>query len=415
RDDVAAILAAVSELPKMKRVAILNGRGETLVSPTAEADHRSPRISGLRFAKSPVSFEVPGDIYRTINAVENDRPCMRCHGSQAKALGYLVIDRSISDIRSARDIDRRQILVVGILTVIVICVAIQIVLSRLVHAPVSALMATMSRVSRGDETARADEKDRGEFASLSKTFNSMLADLDAKNKEVVEAHDRLAQTERLASIGLLAAGVAHQIGNPLATISISAEALGESPDAGRNRFTRAIVTACGTISSILTELLSFDKLRGMNLSEVPIARLVEDAIAESESMRKPGQVIEKKVATDGVMIYCDERQLHRALVNIVVNGLQAMPDGGTLTVSAGRRECSARVEISDTGPGMPEDLLPGIFEPFSTTKDFGEGSGLGLAIARETVRRHNGDIGAFNRPDGGAVVWLEIPLKEGCS
>jgi signal transduction histidine kinase len=407
RADITAILSAVGELPKIKRIVILGNHGEVL-SPSY-AHRLSPAIGKLKFSPSPVSFAIPGDRYRTINAIENDRPCMGCHGTAKKAVGYLVIDRSIRDIRQARDADRRQILLVGILTLVIISVAVQLALSTLVLGPVSSLMGTMSRIVKGEQSARASERARGEFGTLARTFNGMLEDLEAKNTEIVQTHDRLSQAERLASIGLLAAGVAHQIGNPLATISISAEALGETPDAGQNRFIRAILGACKTISGIVTELLNFDRLRAIDVAEVSVSEMIDDAISTCLSLAASGQTIESKVDSD-LRVSCDARQMRGALVNVIANAVQAMPAGGKVTVSAVASDANVVIDVADTGPGIPEDLLDRIFEPFSTTKDVGEGSGLGLAIAREVVRRHSGEITARNRPEGGALIQLRIPL-----
>lgn len=408
RADVTAILSAVGELPKIKRIVILGDHGEVLAPSYAPA--LSPSIGTLRFSASPRSFAIPGDKYRTINAIENDRPCMGCHGTSRKALGYLVVDRSIRDIRLARDTDRRQILIVGIFTLAIISVAVQLALSTLVLSPVSSLMATMSRITGGEESARASERDRGEIGALAKTFNGMLEDLETKNAEIVLAHDRLSQAERLASIGLLAAGVAHQIGNPLATISISAEALGETPDSGQNRFIRSILAASRTIAGIVTELLSFDRLRAINVSETPVAELVDSAISTCLGTAAPGQSIDTKI-DDGLRVSCDTSQMHAALVNVIANALQAMPDSGRVSITATASGNDAVIEIADTGPGIPEDFLSRIFEPFVTTKDVGEGSGLGLAIAREVVRRHGGEITAQNKPEGGALIRLVIPLS----
>jgi two-component system, NtrC family, sensor kinase len=241
----------------------------------------------------------------------------------------------------------------------------------------------------------------------------MVEEISTKSDQLVEAGQQLLRSEKLASIGLLAAGVAHEINNPVATISMSAEGLYEtetSPE--RKRFLRAIMEESERIGSIVRNLLGFERGGYSAYTPVSLTHILNEAVEDLrwEAERANVQMsLTTRLPYDTIM--GQEDQIRQACVNIMDNALRAMADGGRLEIEAEEYEGFALIHFRDTGPGIPEEHQKRIFDPFFTTREVGEGFGLGLAACYEIVKRHDGDITVQSGPDG-ATFTIELPLME---
>jgi signal transduction histidine kinase len=233
--------------------------------------------------------------------------------------------------------------------------------------------------------------------------------------ELQSVRQEVIQSERLAAVGELAAGVAHELRNPLTSVKLllqhAAKRGGELQLSGEQG--ALILGEIRRMESTIQGLLDFSRTpvlhrvshdlrttlqRSMNLVE---GRLVQSGIR-----------LEVQMGDEPLLVYADSEQLNQVFVNLLLNAAEAMPGGGLVTVClAGSEDCSvARVEILDTGPGISPEIQGRLFEPFATTKE--RGTGLGLAICRRIVRDHAGQIQADNRPDGGALFRVELPLAD---
>jgi signal transduction histidine kinase len=233
--------------------------------------------------------------------------------------------------------------------------------------------------------------------------------------ELQSVRQEVIQSERLAAVGELAAGVAHELRNPLTSVKLllqhAAKRGGELQLSGEQG--ALILGEIRRMESTIQGLLDFSRTpvlhrvshdlrttlqRSMNLVE---GRLVQSGIR-----------LEVQMGDEPLLVYADSEQLNQVFVNLLLNAAEAMPGGGLVTVClAGSEDCSvARVEILDTGPGISPEIQGRLFEPFATTKE--RGTGLGLAICRRIVRDHAGQIQADNRPDGGALFRVELPLTD---
>lgn len=233
--------------------------------------------------------------------------------------------------------------------------------------------------------------------------------------ELQSVRQEVIQSERLAAVGELAAGVAHELRNPLTSVKLllqhAAKRGGELQLSGEQG--ALILGEIRRMESTIQGLLDFSRTpvlhrvshdlrttlqRSMNLVE---GRLVQSGIR-----------LEVQMGDEPLLVYADSEQLNQVFVNLLLNAAEAMPAGGLVTVRlTGSEDCSvARVEILDTGPGISPEIQGRLFEPFATTKE--RGTGLGLAICRRIVRDHAGQIQADNRPDGGALFRVELPLTD---
>ncbi len=251
------------------------------------------------------------------------------------------------------------------------------------------------------------------------TLNVQLAErqasLERAYRNLTEAQERLLQSERLATVGKLAAEVAHEIRNPLGSISLNLELLEDEIEAGTATHSGEAVSLVGTIKLELERLVEItdDYLR---LARVPAPELAYESVEtvlESLCDLLRGEVMERAVEIrlqiePGLpRILVDRKQLKQALLNILRNAFDAMPSGGLVSISARRADGHVEIAIADQGHGIPPEHLQQIFEPFFTTK--ATGTGLGLAIAKDIVQGHGGIIGCSSHTGRGTVMTIRIP------
>ncbi len=251
---------------------------------------------------------------------------------------------------------------------------------------------------------------------LKRSHEILAREVCRLREEITQKNLELARRERLAALGELAAGVAHEIRNPLAGIQLYASVLDRDlHDRPKDReVVVRISRGVRHIESIVRDILAFARGAQPATRAVRLDELVEDTVAQAApaaSARRIRLDVDAGFA-DGA-IRCDVGQIQRVLLNLVLNAIDATGDGGVVRVRdrGVSRDGALRVlAVEDDGPGIPEDHLDRIFNPFFTTKD--QGTGLGLAIAHRIVESHEGRLTAANRPEGGAVFTLALPIDQ---
>jgi two-component system, NtrC family, sensor kinase len=305
-----------------------------------------------------------------------------------------------------------------------------------VHRPIAELQQTIRRVSAGDLTSRAAVLRRDELGMVADGLNDMLSRLEqasdmlqlrvreatsellVRNAELEESYQRvlglqeaLARAERMAAVGEMAASVAHQVGTPLNLVSGYVQMIREDPQtqASVRQRLEIVEAQLSQVTHVLRTML--DEARQPSpRGTTSLAPLIERACAIARPrLARSGVQVEVQLDEPLPDVDANAPQLELALLNLVTNALDAMPDGGTLSIRGSRTERGVRLELADTGPGISADLLPHLFEPWVTTKPVGHGTGLGLGIVREVVRAHGGEIHAANQAGGGAVFTIELP------
>ncbi|MBI4539463.1 MAG: hypothetical protein HY704_08145 [Gemmatimonadetes bacterium] len=258
--------------------------------------------------------------------------------------------------------------------------------------------------------------------------------LQRSHEELKAAQLQLIQAEKLESVGRLAAGVAHEVKNPLMTLLTGVHYLREhapteNPDV--QGLLHDMWLAVKRADFVIRELLNFSTPRELYMKVDDLNGLVERTLALVKHELDRSQVtVVRELAHDIPPVTLDSYKIQQVLVNIFTNAAQAMPAGGTLTVrtyldpasapvqsaNSGRPDRAGSggpavvVEVDDTGPGIPEDKLPKVFDPFFTTKPTGQGTGLGLAVARQIVEMHNGKLSIANRDPGGVRATIVMKL-----
>ena len=231
-----------------------------------------------------------------------------------------------------------------------------------------------------------------------------------------EAHEKMIHREKIAALGQMAAGVAHEIGNPLSALSsiVRNVASDTGPDGGREKKLRMMQDQIDRIVRIVRELVDFSRPSSLGKSLIHVNEVLRTAmgIARYDDRFKGVHVI-TSLDPEVPAVRLDGDQLLQVFLNVLFNAGDAMKGSGTLTVSTRRKDHSVDVLFGDSGPGIRDESLPRIFEPFYTTKDVGKGTGLGLSVSYGIMEGMGGSIRASNQPGAGALFTVELPLPEG--
>jgi two-component system NtrC family sensor kinase len=231
--------------------------------------------------------------------------------------------------------------------------------------------------------------------------------------ESVKLQEQLRHADRLATIGQLAAGVAHELNEPLGNILGFAQLIDKDPGLTEQiqHDVKRIEKASLHAREVIRKLMTFARQTPPEKGRVNINRLVAEGLSFLESRcAKEGVTLERFLSSDVPEITGDQSQLHQVLVNLVVNAIQAMPEGGKLTIRTQRANCCVILIIEDTGTGMTEDVMRQIFVPFFTTKEVGQGTGLGLAVVHGIVNSHGGEINVESKIGQGTRFEVRLPV-----
>jgi len=303
-------------------------------------------------------------------------------------------------------------------------------LGRSLAQPVRALEEGARRIAAGENLPDIVVETRDELASLAGEFNTMKRRLTARDEEnralnrtleqkveertaqLQEAQQELARSERLAAIGLLASGVAHEINNPLAIIRGNAELIELSGSDAAREEAGVIMQQVGRINRIVRNLLDFSRKGDKRPAPFLLPRLLDDILEQiGHQVPLEGYRITREYGGGPLELTGDADQLRQVFTNLILNGLQAMPDGGELTVTAAAEgDDQLAVAVSDTGCGITPEQIDRLFTPFFTTKS--GGTGLGLAVTYGIVKDHGGAIRATSEPGRGSTFTVELPLRQ---
>jgi signal transduction histidine kinase len=246
------------------------------------------------------------------------------------------------------------------------------------------------------------------------------AALQATNEEIKTISQQLWQAEKLATMGELASSIAHELNNPLATVSLRVESLitQSTGDDVRLRELGIIGKEIERMSNLVSNLLQFSRRSQQQISTVNVSDEIEKTLELIHyHLRKHNITVAREFKLEGLLIHADRQQLRQLFLNLFTNANDAMPEGGTLTIRVTERpeEKQIYIEIADTGVGIPPEILHKVFEPFYTTKPEGKGTGLGLAICRRIAQGHGGtlNITSEGAPGKGTRVGITLPFSNG--
>ena len=293
-------------------------------------------------------------------------------------------------------------------------------LADTISRPARALARASQAVAGGNfsETVPVPTRASDEIATLTRTFNAMAESLRERDEQLKErTRLQLTRSERLAAVGRLAAGVAHEINNPLTgALTFSHMLLRDIPDDSQQKEdVQTIIDATTRCRDIIRGLLNFSRQNEPRKRLSSLNDVLQEALNLTRNQAHLNKVaIMEEIDPDLPHLVIDPHQIQEVAVNVILNAIDAMPDGGTLTVSTRTTEHNsgkwAEFEISDTGCGIPPEDLEHLFDPFFTTKLPGKGTGLGLAISYGIVAEHGAEIKVSSKVDRGTTVTVRLPI-----
>jgi len=283
-------------------------------------------------------------------------------------------------------------------------------ISRSLARPIRDLTGAMAVVGTGNLDHPITPRTRDEIGDLARAFAGMTANLRQKITQLEHTQGQLVQSEKLASIGEMSAAVAHGLRNPLASLRAAAQVVRHHPSSpSSSEHLDAIIEEVDRLDRRISHLLSFSRPAPFHPLNESVSRLIEGLLPTfSEPLREHRVNLRLELPADLPEVRVDPLQLEQAVVEIVSNAIDAMPDGGQLRIGAapnGNNEVA--IEIADTGAGIPESVLPSVCEPFFTTR--ADGTGLGLAIAKRYLEQNGGRLEISSRP-GATTVRLWLPV-----
>ncbi len=278
-------------------------------------------------------------------------------------------------------------------------------------APVGRLVDATRKVGAGDLSVRVSATQDDEIGELGRAFNEMTADLAETTERVSELHQReIERASQLATVGELASGIAHEIKNPVVGVSngldLVRRRVGNDPTL--SPITEEMARQLARIQLAMQELLTFARPATPTLVPVSVRRLVERAIRLVQPMaERAGVTIDIETDRGVPRFFADEEMLHQALVNVVMNAVQATASGGSVVVTARAADEQIHISVADTGRGIAPENVEAVFKPFFTTRH--TGTGLGLSITREIAQRHGGTVTLKTRVNVGTTVTMHLP------
>ena len=446
--------------PGMEKIRIFDQEGRiTYTTDSAEESHVVDKTAEACYAchaqSQPLARLNRPDrfrIYRNaagarvlgiITPIENQPACSNaaCHAHPAEQRILGVLDTNLSlaktDVQVAES-SRRMIAYTGC-ALLLIAVLSWFFVWEVVGRPVKALERGTERLAAGDLGYQIDVRSKDEIGELASSFNGMSRQLQAehnenltwthsleqrveqKTRELKRAHEHALHTEKMASIGKMAAVLAHEINNPLSGILTYAKLLRKwiDRDDGGRAHRQEICDSLDLIASesrrcgdLVKNLLTFSRTTPINLQPANLNQVVERSLRlVQHQLDLAGIQVQPQLDPDLPPVVCDAAQIEQVILALVMNALDALPQGGNLWLSTsfGHEPNCARIVVRDDGSGIPPEILSRIFEPFLTTKETGRGVGLGLAISHSILERHNGNIEVQSEVGKGTVFTVTLP------
>ncbi len=325
------------------------------------------------------------------------------------AKGWATAQRGAIDRLSQKAI---HLFLLSVLVFAALGVGLAFYIARLLVRPLDQMQQTMERIAQGDFSLLPETGSRAaESLSLAKAFNRMIRELE-------ERHEQLVQSRKIAAIGTLTSGIAHELNNPLNNIVLTAEALRddfrELEETEIFSMIQDILAQSERASEIVRDLLDFSRSERKEMEELSVEVLVNETLRLVKNQTTLSGIEVQVLIHPGLpMIFGEHSSLQQVFLNLFINAIQAMPDGGVLKVTAFVSDGgqNVTVEVADTGVGIAPEHIPRIFDPFFTTKEVGRGTGLGLSVSYGIVEKHGGRIEVRSEVGRGTTFTVILPAR----
>lgn len=458
RNGLYDMMSTMADEPGVVRLRIINPEGrisfstqpsevEGYVDKSAEACYGChAQAQPLARLNRPDRFRIfrgqDERILAIITPIENQPACSNaeCHAhpSSQQILGVLDANLSLAKADANLADSSRKMFAYTAAAVVVIGLLSFLVVWELVHKRMKLLKRGTEKLRKGELGYQIDLRSKDEIGEVAHSFNQMSSELlearveitawtrtledrvDQKTRELRRAHEQMLQAERMVTIGKMAAVVAHEINNPLAGILTYAKLIKrwiergiDGPEKKKevNESLDLIAIESRRCGDLVKNLLTFSRTSPISLDKADLNAVIQRCVKLVEH-RSELSSIQLHVDTDIALppVYCDAAQIEQVLIALVMNAIDAMPRGGNLWLRSKFLGAEVELTVRDDGMGIPPEVLPKLFEPFTTTKEVGKGVGLGLAISKGIVDRHSGRISVESELGKGTTFHIVLPI-----
>jgi signal transduction histidine kinase len=365
-----------------------------------------------------ISRNPDGRVLRYAAPLVAETSCLTCHGAHGYRTGdirgalSITIPIGWADTVIARN--NSTIVLLGLVSVLAAAAVMLLLFNRLVTRPIQGLSRAMAVFP--EQTAAPPDlpKSPDEIGQLNASFMALCQRLAASQKALAAAGEQGFRAEKLAALGQLTAGIAHEINNPLAGMLNCVKTMEEEPENLdlQKRYLPLLHKGLRRIESTMRQLLNYGRVEPLRIHQVHIDTVILDCL-DLLGYRLKNIAVNLDLRFNALCCI-DSEAIKQIVMNIILNATQAMPEGGALDIASREEGGSVLLIIEDTGVGIAEELQGRIFDPFFTTKEVGEGTGLGLAVTLAMVQRLGGQISVRSRPGEGATFTVTLPIDRHC-
>jgi two-component system NtrC family sensor kinase len=461
REGLYNTIQEIGSEPGISRIRIFNKEGRiqfstdtrevgTVVDKSAEACYgchaQEQQLSKLarpdrgRIFTSPEGEHLLGVIRPIENAPACSDAACHAHPASQRVLGVIDANLSLASVDAGAAEQKRDLIVVTLLAAALISLTGAAYIWLAIYRPVKELTIGTRRVAGGDLHYRLSVRSQDELGELAEEFNQMTADLESardeitswaktleqrveqKTAELEHAHQTMLGHEKMASIGKLAATVAHEVNNPLfgiltyARLNLKKLAGCAIPEADKKEMVEQLQVIereskrCG---DIMRNLLTFARQAPSRRDTNDINTLIERAVVlVRHKLDLQAIVLEQDLASGVPPFVCDAGQIQQVMLILLVNAAEALGKDGRIEVKTEVADATVKIHVRDNGPGIPQEVMPKIFEPFFTTKEEQQRTGLGLAVAKSIVEQHGGEITVQSRKGEGTEFLVSLPVGQ---
>jgi len=419
-ETVQTTLREISSSADIKKIRIINHEGK--ISHSSEDDVGNTVEQGtlekmreflVNKDQTNIIFEMPKSTILGLRKIENRKECFGCHSAQEKIDSILEVD--IDHSGAAVLLQKNQIkgIVIALAALAVLSFVILRLFEKLINQPISQLKEKMKRVQEGNLDIQFSPLKNDEIGSLAKNFNSMVNDMKKANQKIEELFSRqMEKAEHLASIGELAAGLAHEIKNPIAGMKGALEIINQKTDSSdpKKEIFSEILVQIDKINNVIHDLLSYAKPKEMSISLVNPDDAIQNAIKFAQTQISNKEIdIRFKGLENGTLAHIDTDKIQEVVLNLILNSISAIDEKGLITIELlqkGKNELE--ILFTDNGMGIKKEHLPQIFNPFFTTRS--RGTGLGLSICKKIIEAHKGSIEVESKEKEGTAFTIQLPV-----
>ena len=359
-----------------------------------------------------------GRVLRYAAPLITETSCLTCHSEHGyhpgDIRGALSITIPITWADSFIHTNNRTILLLGLLSVLAAAAVMLLLFNRLVARPIRQLSLAMAAFPERPADTLDLPAAKDEIGSLGASFTALCQRLSASQQALAAAGEKGFRAEKLAALGQLTAGIAHEINNPLAGMLNCVKTMQQEPENLdlQKRYLTLLHKGLRRIELTMRQLLNYGRVEPLRIRQVDIDTVILDCL-ELLGHRLRDIAVNLDLRFNNLCCI-DSEAIKQIVMNITLNAIQAMPDGGQLNIASREENGSVVLTIEDSGVGIAGEVLDRIFDPFFTTKEVGEGTGLGLAVTLAMVQRLNGLIDVRSRPGEGAVFIVTLPIDRPC-